>query len=239
MFKQIYIKSLYFLRNYFRKIIKFKFTKNLNLAKLYFSDLKHKIFKIKSLSQAGQDKFVLSMLNNKKNGTYIEIGAYEPIEINNTYILEKKYNWTGFSIEIEKSQQMRFNKIRKNKCILADGTKFNYENEIKRLWGNIKRIDYLQLDVDPAETTYECLCALPLDKIRFSVITFETDYYRYGEKIRKLSREKLKHYGYKLIAADVTNESVPFEDWYVDPDYVDISIYKKYICKFKEGKFIC
>ena len=78
-----------------------------------------------------------------------------------------------------------------------------------------------------------------LDKVRFSVITFETDYYRFGENIRKLSREKFKQYGYQLVAADVMNDSQPFEDWYVDPDHVDISIYKKYICEFKEGKLIC
>ena len=201
--------------------------------------LKNKRSKIKSFSQAGQDKFVLKMLNNKKNGKYIEIGAFDPIKISNTYILEKEYNWSGFSLDIEQKFQKRFNKIRKNKCILADATKFNYENEIRGLWGNIKRIDYLQLDVDPAEITYKSLCALPLDKVRFSVITFETDYYRFGENIRKLSREKFKQYGYELVAADVTNDSQPFEDWYVDPEYVDISIYKKYICEFKEGKLIC
>ncbi len=201
--------------------------------------LKNKRSKIKSFSQAGQDKFVLKMLNNKKNGKYIEIGAFDPIKISNTYILEKEYNWSGFSLDIEQKFQKRFNKIRKNKCILADATKFNYENEIRSLWGNIERIDYLQLDVDPAEITYESLCALPLDKVRFSVITFETDYYRFGENIRKLSREKFKQYGYQLVAADVMNDSQPFEDWYVDPDHVDISIYKKYICEFKEGKLIC
>ena len=116
--------------------------------------LKNKRSKIKSFSQAGQDKFVLKMLNNKKNGKYIEIGAFDPIKISNTYILEKEYNWSGFSLDIEQKFQKRFNKIRKNKCILADATKFNYENEIRRLWGNIKRIDYLHLDVDPTEITY-------------------------------------------------------------------------------------
>ena len=83
------------------------------------------------------------------------------------------------------------------------------------------------------------MCALPLDEVRFSVITFETDLYESGERIRKLSREKFKKYGYKLIAADVCNLNNPFEDWYVDPFFIDLSIYKKYICNFKEGRFIC
>ena len=194
---------------------------------------------LKSYSQAGQDKFVITMLQNKYNGKYLEIGAFEPIGLNNTFILETKYQWTGFSLDIEKRYVENFNSIRKNKCLLADGTKFNYHEQIKKIWGNIDRLDYLQVDCDPAETTYKCLCALPLDKVRFSVITFETDYYISGNKIRNLSREKLKKYGYKLVASDVCYLNNPFEDWYVDPEFVDASIFEKYICNLKEGKYIC
>ncbi len=208
-----------------------------------YQDIKYSInFKkshLKSYSQAGQDKFVQTILNKKKEGKYIEIGAYDPIQISNTYILEKDLNWTGFSLDIQEKFQQKFNKIRKNKCILADGTTFNYHDEIKRMWGDIKRIDYLQIDCEPAEITYKCLCALPLNKVRFSVITFETDVYTSGETIRELSRKKLNEYGYKLVASDVCNEGNPFEDWYVDPHIIDISILSKYICSFKEGKYIC
>ncbi len=194
---------------------------------------------LKSYSQAGQDKFVITMLRNKFQGKYIEIGAFEPIGLNNTYILETKYDWSGFSLDIEERYVKNFNLTRRNKCLLADGTDFKYHEQIKKIWGDIDRIDYLQVDCDPAETTYKCLCALPLDKVRFSVITFETDYYISGNKIRKLSREKLKKYGYKLVASDVCYLNNPFEDWYVDPEFVDASIFEKYICNLKEGKYIC
>ena len=50
---------------------------------------------IKFYGQAEQDKFVLNMLNNKENGYFLEIGSNDPIHINNTYILEKDYNWKG------------------------------------------------------------------------------------------------------------------------------------------------
>ena len=36
-------------------------------------------------SQALQDMFVLTMLNGKKDGVYVEIGGSDPININNTY----------------------------------------------------------------------------------------------------------------------------------------------------------
>jgi len=241
MLKLLTTRNLFFiLKRAYKGLINLKIKENRQLKIGAFKyALRFNKLNIKSFSQAGQDKFVLTMLKKKKYGKYIEIGAFDPIDISNTYVLEKEYKWEGFSLDIDENSQQKFNQIRKNKCLCADGTKFNYENQIKKIWGDIKRIDYLQIDCEPAETTYKCLCALPLDKIRFSVITFETDYYAYGEEIRKLSRKKLIDYGYKLIASDVCNDTHPFEDWYVDPDYVDIALYKKYICSFKEGKFIC
>tara|TARA_Y100000004_G_scaffold187170_1_gene239614 strand:+ start:1079 stop:1663 length:585 start_codon:yes stop_codon:yes gene_type:complete len=194
---------------------------------------------MKSFSQAGQDKFIITMLQNKHHGKYIEIGAFDPIQISNTYLLETEYEWTGFSLDIKEKYVNKFNLSRKNKCVLADGRTFDYHEYIKSLWGDIDRIDYLQVDCEPAENTYKCLCAVPLDKVRFSVITFETDYYACGDNIRKLSREKLNGYGYELVASDVCNENNPFEDWYVDPTCVDASIFQKYICSLKEGKDIC
>ena len=42
--------------------------------------------------QALQDKFVLNVLKNKKNGTFLDMGAHEPIHINNTYIGKVSYS---------------------------------------------------------------------------------------------------------------------------------------------------
>ena len=54
----------------------------------------------KNYSQANQDMFVLMMLDGKRNGTFLEIGAHEPINISNTYLLEKDFDWNGISIDI-------------------------------------------------------------------------------------------------------------------------------------------
>ena len=37
-------------------------------------------------SQVCQDLFILSVLDGKRDGTYLEIGAYYPDFLNNTYI---------------------------------------------------------------------------------------------------------------------------------------------------------
>ena len=52
-----------------------------------------------SHSQACQDIFVLNSLKHKKNGFFLEIGAGHPFFTNNTYILEKNYNWKGIMVE--------------------------------------------------------------------------------------------------------------------------------------------
>lgn len=49
-------------------------------------------------SQSMQDMFVLSVLNGKKNGVYVEIGADKPRVINNSYLLEVSIwmDWSFF-----------------------------------------------------------------------------------------------------------------------------------------------
>ena len=53
-------------------------------------------------SQSMQDMFVLSMLDGKRNGVYVEIGADKPKIINNSYLLERKFGWRGVSFELDK-----------------------------------------------------------------------------------------------------------------------------------------
>ena len=50
-------------------------------------------------SQFEQDKHVLDFYNGKKNGYFVEIGAYDGAESSNTFILEKEYNWSGICVE--------------------------------------------------------------------------------------------------------------------------------------------
>jgi len=50
-------------------------------------------------SQLDQDLKVLKFYNNKRDGFFIEIGASDGIELSNTYLLEKMYNWKGICVE--------------------------------------------------------------------------------------------------------------------------------------------
>ena len=179
-------------------------------------------------SQAFQDMFVLSILDGKKNGTYVEIGADHGVVISNTYLLETQFDWTGVSFEIDNSKVTEYNKIRNNKCVCADATNFDYKTFFEE--NNYpKQIDYLQVDIEPAWQTLKALKALPLNDYRFSVITYETDIYKDGPDAGEEAMEILLSLGYQLVVRNVANLHNPYEDWYVDPSVVDPEIVKKFL----------
>jgi hypothetical protein len=184
-------------------------------------------------SQAFQDMFALTMLNGKKNGTYVEIGGDHGVIISNTYLLETQFEWNGVAFEIDQKKVDEYNLIRNNKCLCADATTFDYKSFFKEK-GFLKQIDYLQVDIEPAWRTLNALKALPLDDYRFSVITYETDLYHDGPDFAEESRKILQDCGYELVVRNVANEGNPFEDWYVDPNIVD----KKIIEKIKIKSFL-
>ena len=194
---------------------------------------------LENYSQAYQDLFVLSMLDGKLNGKYVEIGAYQPKVYNNTFLLENIFNWKGFSIEIDRTLCASFNndRDRQNKCYLANAINFDYLSAIRtEKWEG--RIDYLSVDIEPSDNTFKALQKFPLDKHRCSVITFEHDLYQDGDTILNKSRDYLIDKGYKLVCSNVSNCGNPFEDWWIDPQIVDENTWKPFQCSDIEAKNI-
>ena len=64
-------------------------------------------------SQAGQDKIIKDIFfNNKRNGFFVEIGAYDGIDGSNCYHFERYLNWDGIAIE---PSNIQFEKLQKNR----------------------------------------------------------------------------------------------------------------------------
>lgn len=177
----------------------------------------------RNYSQCYQDLFVLTMLNGKTNGKFLEIGCADPYYGNNTALLEKKFGWSGISIDIDQNFINMFNKERSSRAICADATKVDYEKELQGDY------DYLQLDCDPPIITYNTLLRIPFHKHRFAVITFEHDHYADPESdIRNKSRKYLESLGYELVVTNIAPDNYnPYEDWWVHPDMVDRNIIEK------------
>lgn len=51
-------------------------------------------------SQDGQDRYLeTNVFKSHKNGIYVDVGAYDGVDINNTLYFEKTHNWTGVNVE--------------------------------------------------------------------------------------------------------------------------------------------
>ena len=79
-----------------------------------------------SKSQINQDLFVLSQLNMKKNGYFVEIGATNGVYLSNTFMLEKIFNWDGLLVEPAKTWHRELKEMRECnidlRCVLDDSS---------------------------------------------------------------------------------------------------------------------
>jgi FkbM family methyltransferase len=178
-------------------------------------------------SQVFQDMFVLSMLDGKRNGTYLEIGGGYAYHKNNTALLERDFEWKGVSIEFNEHCVNDYKTNRPNANVLhTDALLLNYSRLLKQYFSDQDTIDYLQLDIEPSANTYEALLSIPFNEYKFGVITYEHDHYvDVSGSYRDKSREYLTKMGYELVVTNVAeDDESAFEDWWVHPDLVDRSI---------------
>jgi len=182
----------------------------------------------RNYSEAFQDIFILTLLNGKRNGTYLEIGGGLPFYGNNTYLLESKFDWYGITLDIEPESSERHFRDRENVSVCLDAREVDYTYLLKdcRMPNNI---DYLQLDCDPPNVTYDILNKIPFDKYKFAIITYEHDHYQSETKsYKQRSRDYLLSKGYELILSNISpKKDMDYEDWYIHPDLVDKSIVNK------------
>ena len=178
-------------------------------------------------SQVFQDIFILSMLDGKRDGTFLEVGGGFAYHKNNTALLERDFGWKGVSIEFNETCVNDYKTYRPNTNVLhANALLINYSRLIKEYFGDEKVLDYLQLDIEPSANTYEALLSMPFDEYKFRVITYEHDHYvDVSGSYRDKSREYLTKMGYELVVSNVAeDDESSFEDWWVHPDLIDSSI---------------
>ena len=152
-----------------------------------------------SYSQIGQDRLVIHLTKEKRCGTFVDIGCSRPSLINNTFLLENEYQWTGLSIDIDEAEKSNWEEERPDSpMVVADALKVDFlelfkEHDLPSV------IDYLSFDLEPPEATFEALQRLPFDEYSFNVITFEHDGYRMGDEFKQNTRDFLSSKGYVFI----------------------------------------
>lgn len=198
----------------------------------YFKDKHRSLFKFmftgldlvdKNFSQVYQDLFVLTLLDGKTNGTYLEIGSSEPFKNNNTALLEQTFSWTGVGIEFQSELVAQYKQYRHNPVICTDALIVDYKKLLSQYFPTSKHIDYLQLDIEPPKNTYEVLVSLPMSDYTFGIITYEhDDYVDITKSYKQKSREYLYNLGYVLLVNDVSPDNKSsFEDWWIHPKFIE------------------
>jgi len=119
-------------------------------------------------SQCHQDVWVLHETESKRNGYFVDFGATDGITINNTYLLETKYDWKGIVAEPNSVYYESLNRNRNchisNMCVFTESNKRipfieteasdlstikgfgkNDEHAPKRVNGTIKEVETITL----------------------------------------------------------------------------------------------
>lgn len=71
------------------------------------------------MSQLGQDRIVDEYLNGKRNGVFVDVGAYDGVTFSNTLMLERDRGWTGICIEPLPDIFAQLRKNRRCACVQA------------------------------------------------------------------------------------------------------------------------
>ena len=164
----------------------------------------------KNYSQVWQDIFALVVNDAKRDGTFLEIGGGQPFIGNNTWLLEKKYNWSGVSVELDSELAAMWVDERPNTVFIhGDALEVPYHD-----LDLPKTVDYLSLDLEPPEVTLEALKKIPFDKITFKCVTYEHDMYRQWDGCID-HRDIFSEHGYDLVGFQIHNGPCCMEDWYI------------------------
>ena len=97
----------------------------------------------RSKSQNRQDLFVLSELNFKRDGFFVEFGAAGGVEDSNTYLLEDGFSWRGILAEPARAFHERLRASRRahisTKCVWSESGRVLTFNEAN--WAYLSTVD--------------------------------------------------------------------------------------------------
>lgn len=191
-------------------------------------------------SQAGQDEWISSLFEFKREGYFLDIGAHNGIDINNTYFLEKELGWTGICIEADPVIFSSLSSNRKCTCVniavsdqegeisfLQDGFSGRESSSPGSIWVKTKNlkeilndlnppkvIDYLSLDIEGMEL--KALMGFPFDEYEILAITVEHNLYTGKEDYKREIKNFLEGKGYLIFRENIESQGSPFEDWYIN-----------------------
>jgi FkbM family methyltransferase len=201
---------------------------------------------MKFYSQSDQDKWVLEILENKRNGFFVDVGAYDGIQTSNTYTLEKEFDWNGICVEANPEVFAKLLKGRSCMCVNMAVLDFKGEcefgsSEINQApfnkipcdtLNNIladnncpSEIDYLSIDVEGCE--YDIFKCFDFTQYEIKCMTVEHNLYLDGDYNKNRIFELLSNNGFDRVVEDAPCLDPcpawymkPYEDWYVNKKFI-------------------
>lgn len=225
----------------FKKIDKF-------LKYLLLSDTKHTkqliYYFSRFTSQLMQDLFVLDQLKFKKRGYFVEFGAADGVNLSNSYILEKEFDWQGIVAEPSKGwhkslknnrgcfidercvwsvsgEKLMFSQVEVNELStlseFESSDSHNRENNEKYLVETISLSDLLREYDAPKFIDY---ISIDTEGSELKILkSFDFDYYKVKlitvEHNYTSQREQIYDFLVSIGYKRVFQEISEFDDWYI------------------------
>jgi FkbM family methyltransferase len=159
-------------------------------------------------SQAGQDFWVFGeVFDEMREGFFLDIGAHDGVELSNSYILEKRYNWSGICIEAnpESFEQLKRNRraICVNACLDASEGFVNFAK--RGMFGGIISVKTDNKSVD-SQSDINAMKTVTLEQLLKDIkAPNEIDYLSIdieGAEERVLKGFPFKEYKFKCITIE-------------------------------------
>jgi len=172
------------------------------------------------MAAQGQDRLVKALV--REPGFFLDIGCCHPCRSNNTFALEQA-GWRGLCLDTDQTCLDRYPAVRKTPAVNFDclaSTKAWLR--LLEMFEVPPVIDYMSVDVDDANL--QVMQNFPFEQYEFKVMTFETDVYRIGSKLKDAAISRLHPFGcYALLLEDASLRDWycrPWEDWWVNEKYI-------------------
>jgi hypothetical protein len=197
-------------------------------------------------SQSAQDEWVNKIFRGKRDGFYLDIGAYDGIESSNTAFFGRELGWNGICVDANRSAYDRLVINRPDSinvfaavnnydgtCRFTDYSINDYGDEvpcyklntIMEKYNAPNVIDYMSIDIEGSE--FIVLSCFDFDRWQVGSITLEHNLYSAGSEEKNKLYDLLTSNGFIRVVEDVlcldTHPSVyqqPYEDWYVNTSVI-------------------
>ena len=106
------------------------------------------------MSQVGQDQYLNDhFFKNKRNGFFVDIGAYDGITHSNTYFFEKELDWKGICFEPHPRFFTKLRSIRNCLCVNACVSNHNGSEQFIAVDGGPEELSGMVSTYDPRHLT--------------------------------------------------------------------------------------